>query len=199
MTLNTEIFEDMQVSSHEYVILKCIDNFYQNPYIINKFLKILNGDIHHKNVNDSYFISIRLIDYFVTKYSKNHKIIYKINNNLQIVNVFNSYKQQLKAYQKKHFDPFSRGYRIPFFLNDICIITTISQLNFFKWFFSHGLYDYILEHYNNIEHEMNTSNKNKISIKPKITKKKNKQPIYNCNNYTVSSNINNNITVSFSI
>ena len=247
MSLNTEVFENIQVSSHEYVILKSVEDFYQNPNIINKFLKILNGDIHKYQILNNFnkykifsqnqildsieypdenvdsistkisdfgsttlgyaqcsSISIRLIDYFVTKYSKNHKVTYKVNNNIldnnysQVINVYNSYKQQLKAYQKKHFDPFSRGYRIPYFLNDTCIITTISQLNFFKWFFSNGLYEYILEFHNKIENEMNTSNKIKIEKKPKMIKKKLKQ---NYNTYIPSTNMNNinNIVVSFSI
>jgi len=204
MTLNTEIFENIQVTSQEYIILKSIEDFYQNSNIINKFLKILNGNIHkyYKNINNEnilfeFTISIRLIDYFITKYSKNHKVIYKIDN--QIINVYNSYKQQLKVYQKKNFDPFSRGYRIPYFLNDICIITTISQLNFFKWFFSNGLYEYILEFHNDIENEMNLNNKIKIRKKSKIKKKiKNSQTIYNTISHN-NSNSNNNIIVSFSL
>jgi hypothetical protein len=202
MTLNLDILEDIQVSSQEYIILKSFDNFYQNLNIINKFLKILNGDIHkYNNDNNNNIsrcaISIRLIDYFVTKYSKNHKVIYKINNTSHIINVYNSYKQQLKAYQKKHFDPFSRGYRIPYFLNDTCIITTISQLNFFKWFFSNGLYEYILEYHNDIENEMNiNNNKIKIEKKPKLIKKKLKQNYCIQNTHSIHNNVNN-IIVSF--
>jgi len=195
MTLNEDIFDDIQVSSQEYIILKSFDIFYQKSNIINKFLKILNGDIHNYKSLD-HAISIRLIDFFVTKYSKNHKIIFKINNS-QVINVYNSYKQQLKAYQKKHFDPFSRGYRIPYFLNDICIITTISQLNFFKWFFSYGLYEYILDHHNDIENEMNLNNKIKVEKKPKITNKKIKIYHHTYNNIPVNNITNNNIIVSF--
>jgi hypothetical protein len=201
MTLNEDVFEDIQVSSQEYIILKSFDTFYQKIYIINKFLKILNGDIHNYKSLDR-AISIRLIDFFVTKYSKNHKIIFKINNpennNIsQVINVYNSYKQQLKVYQKKHFDPFSRGYRIPYFLNDTCIITTISQLNFFKWFFSYGLYEYILEYYNDIENEMNLNNKIKVEKKPKTKKNKIKISHHIYNNIPTNNITNNNIVVSF--
>ena len=150
--MNKNIFENIHITSQEYIILKSIENFYENTNNINKFLKVLNGQLEDKNNTNTFTLSIRLIDYFITKYSKNNKICYKINNNniIQNINVYISYKQQLKIYQKKNFDPFSRGYRIPYFLNETCIITTISQLNFFKWFFSNGIYEYILEFHNNI-------------------------------------------------
>ena len=78
-----------------------------------------------------------------------YKISYKIfeNNIEQTFNVHTSYKQQLKSYQKKHFDPFSRGCRIPYFINDTCIITTIGQLNFFKWAIENSVIDYIDQNY----------------------------------------------------
>ena len=53
---------------------------------------------------------------------------------LQIEKNLGADKNQLKAYSKKYFDPFGRGDRIPFFSNNTCIITTIGQLNFYKWF-----------------------------------------------------------------
>ena len=121
-------------------------------------------------------MSIRLIDYFVTKYSKNNKICYKLIDNSdniknkpdQLFNVYSSYKQQLKAYQKKHFDPFSRGDRIPYFVKDTCIITTIGQLNFFKWLISKNIYNYIKYNHEAIQNEMNKKkNKKNIISKPK--------------------------------
>lgn len=81
----------------------------------------------------------------------------KNNKNYQIFNIHSSYKSQLKAWNKKYFDPFSRGDRIVFFLNDVCIITTIGQLNFFKWFINNKIYRYIKEHYNDIEQNMNSN------------------------------------------
>jgi hypothetical protein len=124
ISLNNKILKLIQISSQESILLKSMENFYQyfNNY---EFINIIKSNSK---------ISIRLIDYFVTKYSKKNKINYKIDNN--IFNVYHSYKQQLKAYQKKHFDPFARGIRIPYFINNECIITTIGQLIFFKWFIS---------------------------------------------------------------
>lgn len=200
--MNKNVFENIHITSQEYIILKSIETFYENTNNINKFLKVLNGQLEDKNNTNAFTLSIRLIDYFITKYSKNNKICYKINNNdiIQNINVYISYKQQLKIYQKKNFDPFSRGYRIPYFLNETCIITTISQLNFFKWFFTNGLYEYILKHHSDIELEMNSKNKNKPKNKKNIISKKKIQLYNNHNNPIIAQNYNtNNIIVSFTI
>ena len=118
-----------------------------------------------------------MIDHFVTKYSKTNKINFKLKENdiEQVFNVHTSYKQQLKAFQKKHFDPFSRGDRIPYFMNESCVITTIGQLNFFRWFISKKVYEYVLTNHDLIEGDMNKKNKNektknKTSKEPKIRK-----------------------------
>ena len=73
-----------------------------------------------------------------------HNIYYDLVNK-DAVNKFtvhSSYKDQLKAHRKKYFDQFGRGDRIPFFSKDNYIITTIGQLNFYRWFFSKKIYTY---------------------------------------------------------
>ena len=100
-----------------------------------------------------------------------------LKKNSQILNIHSSYKSQLKAWNKKYFDPFSRGDRIPFFLNGIVIITTIGQLNFFKWFIQNKIYKFIKENYDDIELGM-------ISSKPKKNKIKNKYNKYQSNIYS---------------
>jgi hypothetical protein len=167
-TLNLEMLKIIQLTSQELVRLKGNDDFYDNTENAEKFINIISGDCE---------ISIRLIDYFVTKYSKYNKCSYKIfeNNKDVCFNVHFDYKSQLKHYQKTHFDPFSRGDRIPFFMNDTCIITTIGQLNFFRWFISKKIFDYLLEKKNDVYNDMNKKNRNiKKSIKKptKIIEKK---------------------------
>jgi hypothetical protein len=180
--LNQEVLKNMQISSQENMILKSLEKFYEDDNNIKLFIPIINSESN---------ISIRLIDHFVTKYSKNNKINFKLKEGdvEQQFNVHTSYKQQLKAFQKKHFDPFSRGDRIPYFMNDTCIITTIGQLNFFKWFISKKIYDYIKEHHNIIEMDMNK--KNKIDKrKPKKDIRIKKKKIYT-NIQQPSSSYNN--------
>lgn len=195
--LNQEVFKNIMITSQENMIIKSLEKFYEDDININLFIPIINSESK---------ISIRLIDHFVTKYSKTHKINFKLKENdvEQIFNVHTSYKQQLKAFQKRHFDPFSRGDRIPYFMGDSCVITTIGQLNFFKWFISKRIYNYIKDNQELIENDMNRRNKIETIkvIKEKKTKKIISAPTSTSyyNNYRapiISAASNDKIVVSF--
>ena len=120
-------------------------------------------------------ISLRIIDWFVTNYSKKNNICYYVNNpNKEIddmFNVFLNYKLQLKAYTKKQFDPFCRRNRIKFIYSEnMYLITTVGQLNFFKWAIENKVLEYIKTNLDLIESDMNDNIKNMYKSK---TKKKN--------------------------
>ena len=73
--------------------------------------------------------------------------------------VYNDYKLKLKAYSKKRFDPFCRWERISFpYDENKYVETTIGQLNFFKWCIENSILEYIQQHYNDIENDMNSRN-----------------------------------------
>ena len=191
-SLNQIVLNLIQVSSQENIWLKSLEKFYENLNNVNEFLSIINSNS---------IISIRLIDHFVTKYSKKFQINLKLNDNANMFNVYQSYKQQLKKFQKKNFDPFARGTRIPYFIKDTCIITTIGQLNFFYWFIIKDLLSYILKNKDNIENDMNKEKKNKLKIKIKkplkIYKKKDNK-INTCINSTnINTKLTNQIIVTF--
>ena len=100
-------------------------------------------------------ISLRLIDWFVTNYSKRHNIGYILGG--QEFMVYMSYKSQLKAYSKKLFDPFCRRERIMFSLPGIePFVTTVGKLNFFRWAIEKNIIEYIKLNRETIEAEMNT-------------------------------------------
>ena len=189
--LNKRMQNLIQISSQENRLIKLIEHFYESFTRIKEFIGIINSKSD---------ISIRLIDYFITKYSKKNKIFYKINNN--IFNIYQSYKQQLKIYQKKNFDPFARGIRIPYYIGNVWIITTIGQLNFYQWFISNNILDYVVKNKEFIEIDMNKNKKNKTQIKVKKNKNIYKkvetkiilQPIINPQ---IKNKNTNNITVTF--
>jgi hypothetical protein len=165
---NIEILKIIQLSSQEVLKLKGNQEFYNNNENAVKFINLVSGESQ---------VSIRLIDHFVTKYSKYNKCNFKLidNEKENVINIYYDYKNQLKHYQKTHFDPFSRGDRIPFFMKDTCIITTIGQLNFFKWFISKKIYDYVLDNKEEIFNDMNKKYKSEKKF-TKISKQvKNKE------------------------
>lgn len=101
-------------------------------------------------------ISLRLIDWFVTNYAKQHNISYILNG--QEFLVYMNYKSQLKAYSKKLFDPFCRRERIMFQLpGHEMFETTVGKLNFFRWAIEKGVLSYIQGNLTTIETAMNAS------------------------------------------
>ena len=180
LDLNKEVISIIGLTSQELILMKPFEVFNKN---------YINENILYNILNSESIISIRLIDYFITKYAKNNKIIYTIiENNIETsINVFLSYKQQLKIFKKKYFDPFSRGNRIPYFMGNSCIITTIGQLNFFKWFFQKKIYDYIINNKKIIETSMNTKILNPTKTL-KMDKKQHLQTINIMNKYNYKQN-----------
>ena len=145
------------------LLLESLHNFYVKPYNRDKLLHLLND-------HDS--ISLRSIDWFITNYSKKNNTYYIVygdkdglpsfsdidNKYVNNMNVFHSYKSQLKAYSKKKFDPFCRRDRILFKMDDkYSVETTLGQLNFFKWAISNMIVDYIELNKDEIEYDMNSS------------------------------------------
>jgi hypothetical protein len=130
-------------------------------------------------------ISLRIIDWFVTNYSKKNNVIYQKKKKQFIV--YLNYKSQLKAYSKKYFDPFCRRKRIIFHIKKRDeLVTTVGQLNFFKWAIESGVITYIRKNIEKIENDMTISlkkiNTDKIQKKRKelsisATKKINKHNV----------------------
>jgi phage antirepressor YoqD-like protein len=141
------------ILSKSEILLKSLYIFFSNQDYLNIILPILLGESK---------LSIRLFDWFITNYCKN-KNIWILNENKEI-NIYLKYKLQLKSYKKDFFDPFSRKKRIKFYLDDLSekyLITTIGQLNFFKWIIENNLIFYIKNNYNLITNEMNNDILNK--------------------------------------
>ena len=125
-----------------------IDGVYNIENNFDKMLKIITGDSK---------ISLRIIDWFTTNYAKKNFTIYILNG--QRFKVYDDYKLKLKAYSKKRFDPFCRYQKISIpYREGKFIETTIGQLNFFKWSIENKIVDYIEEHYDIIEKDMNSRN-----------------------------------------
>jgi hypothetical protein len=134
------------------LLLNNLMSFYGNVENIDKMLSIINGESK---------ISLRIVDWFATNYAKKNYTVYNIDNTTYVkrFKVYVDYKLKLKAYSKKRFDPFCRWERINIPYKDGNMIqTTIGQLNFFKWALENKVIDYIEEHYNVIETDMNNRN-----------------------------------------
>jgi hypothetical protein len=139
----------------------------QNALLLTNLLKFYeqndNLDIMLQIINGHSKISLRIIDWFATNYAKKYFTVYAINNEYskgsRRFKVYVDYKLKLKAYSKKRFDPFCRWDRITIpYKNGTFIQTTIGQLNFFKWAIENDIVQYIEQHYETIENDMNARN-----------------------------------------
>lgn len=146
----------MSLSTQNNLIMSRLMEFYScNKYAnMKRILPYING-------NSS--ISLRLIDWFVTNYSKQNftQYIVEKNNTNKRFKVFIDYRLHLSSYGKKKFDPFCRWDRIAMpYENDTKIETTIGQLNFFKWVLENNILKFIEDNREAIEKDMNSRNLN---------------------------------------
>jgi hypothetical protein len=155
----------------------------QNSLLLNNLMKFYNKDNNIENIlpiiNGDSQISLRLIDWFVTNYSKKNFVVIKKNTRF---NVYIDYKLKLKAYSKKRFDPFCRWDRITIpYKKDSLMETTIGQLNFFRWILENNILEYIKSHIQEINQDMNKRNstsKNKQKSNKKTRKKREELSIF---------------------
>ena len=137
-----------KIADSKDLLMSSLSKFYNMKNNIHTIIPVVEGTSN---------VSLRLIDWFVTNYSKKHNIVItkEVNKNILHFNVYLSYRSQLKAYSKQLFDPFRRRDRITFmYENDKSIETTIGQLNFFRWVIQNDILGYINTNLNNIEKDM---------------------------------------------
>ena len=174
-----------KLSIKQDLLLNKIRKFFKEDKNIKELLQIVEGKTK---------LSLRIIDWFVTNYSKKNVIIIhnkkkqidrlsnskispktkkKIEDKYEEFNVHLNYKSQLKSFQKKQFDPFCRRQRINFYYTtDKFFVTTVGQLNFFKWAIENNILDYIRDNISVIEKDMNQNIKKSKSLKNKNVQNK---------------------------
>ena len=144
------------------LVIASLQRFYANHPEIEKVLTYLNGEAP---------LSLRIIDWFVTKYSRKGFVRYPLNG--QEFLVYLSYKGQLKAYSKQYFDPNCRRERIMFTIpGHEQFMTTIGKLNFFRWALESKILDYMEAHEEEIR-----SGYNSYLKETTLTQKKNKSEL----------------------
>jgi len=158
------------INSSNELLLNSLNAFYSN----NDEYKLILKNI----INGKHELSLRMIDWLVTRFSKSNNIIYWINDTddkiydflpenddsilikndkFKKINVYLDYRAQLKSFKKFNFDAFRRHKRISFKINDKedeFIETTIGQLNFFKWAFNNKIINYAIDNQKNIYENM---------------------------------------------
>ena len=151
----------MDPKSKSVLLMDKVFQFYESH---ENYTEILKTIIEQKSV-----ISLRLLDWFVTNHAKQRNIHYTWRGDL--FNVHFGYKNQLKAFSKRLFDPFCRRQRVYMYTqggkalrwktdhedpppDTELLVTTVGQLNFFKWAIENNVISYVLKNHNEIESDM---------------------------------------------
>jgi hypothetical protein len=134
-------------------VVSWLQEFYTQEGTLEKLIPIVNGTSS---------ISLRLVDYFVTNYAKKMNTSFMANGKHFLI--YFHYKRELNAYSKRLFDPFCRRERIMFQARGVePFVTTVGQLNFFRWFIEKEILEYVVAHRDTIETDMNKTLKEHYS------------------------------------
>lgn len=187
---------ELEIEGNEELLLIKLLRFYKTD---NQHLIDLAAITSQKTI-----ISLREMDFLVTKYSKKQKIIYNLPDGT-LFNLNIDYKAQLDGHSKKRFDPFCRlgdpedtsrlgrlfidfETKTPIFLKDKTqeelkefrnrtdgIVTNIGQMNFFRWAINNKVIEYCFNNKDKIVEVMDKEYKAKKEKKKAEKSKKEKK------------------------
>lgn len=139
-----------------------LDSFYeQHEHVLSDVIHLLNTTNHPT-------LSIRRIDFVLTNFIVDHPIQYALND-IRVFDLGSSYKRQLKMYGKGLFDPFRRKGTLGHIEIKITpqktLITTIAQLNFYRWCTKFNILEEITRRNPEIEAYMRKVNEQKKQLR----------------------------------
>jgi hypothetical protein len=110
-------------------------------------------------LEQTYDVSLRALDWAVVNWSKKHRIVCKVATgagHIDVVNIFSVYKDVLRRWRRRMFDPFRRRERVYFRHTQTQEIfaTTVGQLNFLRWAQLYGVIEQARLHLTQIEGDM---------------------------------------------
>lgn len=175
--------------------LQVIERYYTDELIETQLLPLIN-----KHGNTSKKVSLRVLDWLVTNFSKKNRIIYTLQleeGKSVPFNLYLQYKASLNRYKRHVFDPFRRHKRVYFIFKNHMYSTTVGQLNFMHWAFEHHIIEYAQSRMSEIEADMTQcikeNQKDKEHFKKK-GKKRCRKPLCNitprkCFVYSIDENV----------
>jgi hypothetical protein len=147
-------------------MMKKIETFFSKAEHMGKLLPFLRGTSK---------ISLRMVEWFVFVHSMKTTVDWFIGGNY--FNVYLDYQAEMLENKKQKFDPMGRKWRkekrkdgtvvrvyhgINFFHTEKdFIVTSVAQLNFFRWFIGKGILDYVVENFDHLSAEMTKFNNEK--------------------------------------
>ena len=147
-------------TQHEWLLNTLLD-FYKDQGQLEVLKQMVNREFVVGD-NNSKKLSIRMVNWFVTNYAKQHFTVYDVPTQKEgqpdrRFFVWTNYKSTEDSYSKQMFDPYCRKERVLIPYKEAqSIETTVGQLNFFKWAIVNKVLDYIVTHFDAIETDMSS-------------------------------------------
>lgn len=129
-----------------------VDKFFSDEKNFDRLHYVLGNTDSHPELPR---ISLRTLEHFVTAYAQRNNVTYSFQN--QVCNVTEKYENYLDTHGKANFDVFRRSPEKKYIVYKKFgkqIITTLSQLVFFKVMIEYGMLDYVVRHLHEIEQDM---------------------------------------------
>ena len=128
------------------------------PYFTDDVLKEVLVPV----ATQTFDVSLRVLDYTCTNYAKKTRVVTEMTTAggaAGPVHLFSLYKDWLRHYRRKTFDPFRRRERIFFATvqaegREVVLDTTVAQLNFLRWAMAYGIVAYVRRNADAIERDM---------------------------------------------
>lgn len=159
------------LSRSDEVLLESVLEWYnEDPTRVDAFLSI----VKRKNG-----MSLRVIDWLVTNYSKTKSVVLETDGVPRDLN--RDYQKNLSAYNKRNMDPFARKNKISIMVNGKeSRNSTVGQLNFFRWFIKNGISSFLQKNKVLVEDHMKAAE----SRSKKGNSCRVKNPKYTTNSYS---------------
>jgi hypothetical protein len=129
-------------------VIGCLDNYFDDQAI-----RKVRQAIQQRRTDGLPSVSLRTLDWLVTNYSKK-VFLTCVGADGQRRDLHNTYREALDFYGRPLLDPFRRGPRVVFTLDNIEQETTVGQLNFFRFMLYSGVLDCALANSQAIELDM---------------------------------------------
>ena len=117
-------------------------------------------------------VSLRILDWLCVNFAKKNSTFYSLPQQRSRIpfEIHKEYKQTLRCYKRRLFDPFQRTKRIYFehSAENILVSTTVGQVAFVVWAMRNGVYTFACTHTKVIEDDMRET----IRLNRKMKKKK---------------------------
>ena len=133
------------LSRSDEVLLESVLEWYnEDPSRVDNFLAI----VKRKNG-----MSLRVIDWLVTNFSKTNSVILETDGIPRDLN--RDYQKNLSAYNKRNMDPFARRNKITIKIHGKeTRNSTVGQLNFFRWFLKNNIIGFLNKNKSVVENHM---------------------------------------------